>query len=472
MKPTVPLMMWGWIPLTWKLFCKLPHERATIVSIILAWMFLPEFAYRFPGLPDYSKMAAAAIAVIIATFAFASHRIESLKWEWHDGIMFAWCLTPLFASLDNGLGLYDGVSAAKNYFTTWFAPYLVGRLYIRDWDAIRDLAWAIFVGGLIYAPLAAYEIVMSPQLHNKVYGWHPHDFIQSIRGNTYRPVIFMRHGLMVSMWMMAAAMVGITLWRTGQLDKMRNLLVKLKIKKVQPRLLLLLLILVFVASKSMGATVMLLQGWLIIELSMRFKMGFLIAVLALNTPLTMYKKLNGDDSGRKTVELIRKYNPDRAASLECRLINEEMLVEKAMQRPIFGWGGWGRSRITDVNGKDIVITDAYWVIVIGTTGIVGLCLFCSIVLLPPLRFISKFPKDGWRSPRALLAVPILLQLPLYAADCMLNDMGNPIYMVIAGGLIAMTAVPGRLKLPQEIEQSTNISSHIAEKNLYLSTRYI
>jgi hypothetical protein len=89
-----------------------------------------------------------------------------------------------------------------------------------------------------------------------------------------------------------------------------------------------------------------------------------------------------------------------------------------------------------------------------------------------LRFISKFPKDGWRNPQALLAIPILLQLPLYAADCMLNDMGNPIYMVIAGGLIAMTAVPGRLKLPQEIEQSTNISSHIAEKNLYLSTRYI
>jgi len=42
----------GWIPLTSKLFQKLPHHRATIASLILAWMFLPEYAYRFPGLPD------------------------------------------------------------------------------------------------------------------------------------------------------------------------------------------------------------------------------------------------------------------------------------------------------------------------------------------------------------------------------------------------------------------------------------
>jgi hypothetical protein len=472
MKPTVPLMMWGWIPLTWKLFCKLPHHRATIISLILAWMFLPEFAYRFPGLPDYSKMAAAAIAVLIATFAMASRRIEEFRWEWHDGVMVAWCLTPMFASVDNGLGLYDGVSAAKNYFTTWFAPYVVGRIYIKDWAAIRDLAWAIFIGGLIYAPLAAYEIVMSPQLHNKIYGWHPHDFIQSIRGNSYRPVIFMRHGLMVSMWMMAAGMMGLTLWRTGQLGDMMSLLQKLKMKNVQPRLLLLALLIVFVASKSMGATIMLLQGWIIIELCIRLKLGVLIVLLALHTPYSMYLKINGDDGGRKTVELIRKYNPDRAASLECRLNNEEMLVEKAMQRPVFGWGGWGRSRIRDIEGKDIVITDAYWVIVIGTTGLVGVALFCMVVLIPPIRFLGKFPKEGWKNRRALLAIPVLLQLPLYAADCMLNDMGNPIYMVIAGGLTSMSMVPGRLKLPNDLEDSGNNSSQTEDKCLYLSTRYI
>ncbi|MEQ1843595.1 MAG: O-antigen ligase domain-containing protein, partial [Verrucomicrobiales bacterium] len=174
-----------------KLFQKLPHHRATIISLILAWMFLPEYAYRFPGLPDYSKTAAASIAVLIATFAYAGDRFDQIKLELHDLVMVVWCFTPMLASIDNGLGLYDGVSATKNYVTTWFAPYLVGRLYVRDWTVMRDLAWAIFFGGLIYTPLAAYEIVMSPQLHNKIYGWHPHDFIQSVRGNTFRPVIFM-----------------------------------------------------------------------------------------------------------------------------------------------------------------------------------------------------------------------------------------------------------------------------------------
>jgi hypothetical protein len=442
MLPTVPLMMWGWIPFTLFLFRKLPPHRAAVASLILGWMFLPQYTYRFPGIPDYSKMAAASIAVLVATSAYASGRFSKLRWEWHDGIMFVWCLTPFFASVDNGLGLYDGVAAAKNYFTSWFVPYVVGRLYLSGWNELRDLAWAIFLGGLVYTPLAAYEIVMSPQLHNKFYGWHPHDFIQSVRGNTYRPVIFMHHGLMVGMWMMAASLVGTLLWRTGKLPFLADLVVLARLpavlRKIPPRVSLLALLLVFVASKSMGATAMFLQAWIILELSVRFRTKFLILALALSTPWSMYQKINGTDNGHKTVEFIRKYNEDRAASLEYRLINEEMLVSKAMERPVFGWGGWGRSRIIDQDGKDIAVTDAYWVIVLGTTGIVGITCFCLVVLLPPLRFLWRFPKDGWAHPLGLLSWGVVLQLPLYAADCLLNDMANPIYMCIAGGLVTMT----------------------------------
>jgi len=219
---------------------------------------------------------------------------------------------------------------------------------------------------------------------------------------------------------------------------------------------------------------MLLQGWLIIELCMKFRMGLIILLLALQTPYSMYQKVNGEGGDRKMVETIRKYNADRAASLEYRLINEEMLVEKAMQRPVFGWGGWGRSRIIDMNGKDIAVTDAYWVIVLGTTGIVGIVFFCLIVLVPTLRFVLKFPRDGWRNPRALLAIPVLIQLPLYAADCLLNDMGNPIYMVVAGGLITMTQVNGKMKLPETSNDEfySNVSSRISEGVISLRTRYI
>jgi hypothetical protein len=472
MSPTVPVMMWGWIPLTLKFFERLPHHRATIVSLILAWMFLPEYAYRFPGLPDYSKAAAAAISVLIATFAFGGSALSRFRFGLHDALMLTWCLTPLFASIDNGLGLYDGVSATKNYVTTWYGPYFVGRLYIRDWNSFRELAWAIFFGGLIYAPLCAYEIVMSPQLHNKIYGWHPHDFIQSVRGNSFRPVVFMHHGLMVGMWMMAASLIGVILWRSGQLKEIAPLIERLHLKKLSPRLLIIGLLIVFIASKSMGATVMLGQAWLIYELSTKFRTGLLIVLLALSTPYSIYQKIRGEDNGRKTVEFIRKFNEERAASLEYRLINEEMLVEKAMERPVFGWGGWGRSRIYDQDGKDVVVTDAYWIIILGTTGLVGVSLFCLITLVPPLRFVLKIPRKAWRDPRILLAFPVLIQLPLYASDCLLNDMGNPIYMVIAGGLISLTQSDVWLKMPKEEEVFQNKKSRTMNIPLCIRTHYI
>jgi len=44
---------------------------------------------------------------------------------------------------------------------------------------------------------------------------------------------------------------------------------------------------------------------------------------------------------------------DRAQSLESRLTNEDMLTVRALERPAFGWGGWGRARIKDEWGQDI-----------------------------------------------------------------------------------------------------------------------
>ena len=36
---------------------------------------------------------------------------------------------------------------------------------------------------------------------------------------------------------------------------------------------------------------------------------------------------------------------DRAESFDFRLDNDNLLIGKAMKRPLFGWGGGGRSRI-------------------------------------------------------------------------------------------------------------------------------
>jgi hypothetical protein len=138
MKPTVPMMMFGLIPVVLLLFRLLQPRRAAIACFFGAWMFLPNYTYAFPGMPDYDKVAAASISVVLATLLFQAHRFSRLKFHVQDGFVFLWCLTPFFASLANGLGAYDGFAASQNYFMAWAVPYLVGRLYFDDWEAFTD----------------------------------------------------------------------------------------------------------------------------------------------------------------------------------------------------------------------------------------------------------------------------------------------------------------------------------------------
>ena len=37
---------------------------------------------------------------------------------------------------------------------------------------------------------------------------------------------------------------------------------------------------------------------------------------------------------------------DRSASFQTRVKNEDMLLSKASEKPLFGWGTWGRSRVS------------------------------------------------------------------------------------------------------------------------------
>jgi hypothetical protein len=65
------------------------------------------------------------------------------------------------------------------------------------------------------------------------------------------------------------------------------------------------------------------------------------------------------------VEQAAKQDEDRASSLNFRFRNEEALLERAMEKPLFGWGGYGRARYDDST------TDGYWIITVGNRGLVG-----------------------------------------------------------------------------------------------------
>jgi hypothetical protein len=430
MSPLVPLVMFGWIPAVIALFVRKPPQQAVLIAFMGAWLLLPQAEYEISGIPDYTKMSATCVGILAACLIFDGQRLRSIRFELYDLPMVLWCLCPLPSSLSNGIGLYDGLAQSLDQTFAWGLPYLIGRLYFRDPLSLRTLAYAIVIGGLLYVPLCLIEIRISPQLHRIVYGFHQHQFAQSIRGDGFRPTVFMQHGLMVGMWMAMSSLLAVWLWASQGL---RRLAVPGlgNISFVGP---LLLLLVTTVLCKSYGALALLTLGIACLVASQTLKTRALMATLLLVPALYCVTRSTGTFDGREFVSVAASVDLERAESLAFRLSNEDMLLKKALQRPLLGWGGWRRARVYDWQGEDISTADGYWIIVLGDRGIFGLSMFLCALLIPALRALAHAPTRRWKEAGIGASVALAMVLILYAADSLLNAMKNPVFVMIAGAL--------------------------------------
>jgi hypothetical protein len=131
---------------------------------------------------------------------------------------------------------------------------------------------------------------------------------------------------------------------------------------------------------------------------------------------------------------------DRAQSVEFRIRNENLLLEKAQERPWLGWGRWGRARVFDDSGRDVTITDSLWVITLGTFGFLGLLAQWLSLAMPTVAFLWLFPARLWGDPRLAMAAVLAVALMVWIVDNLLNAMVTPIFPVIAGALVSFDAV--------------------------------
>lgn len=437
MNPVVHIVMFGWIPVVIGLFSKLKPRHAVIASFLFAWLFLPNASYPLPGLPDYTKMSATCWGILIAAAIFDMESLSRLKLRILDIPMIIWCLCPIASSLSNGYGLYDGMAMFLKQTVTWGFPYIIGRAYFSSLEALKDLAIGIFIGGMVYVPLCLYESRFSPQLHYMVYGFYQHTFSQAYRWGGWRPMVFLSHGLMLGVWMMSAALVGLWLWSSGIIDKYKNLSMKWMV---------LLLLFTTVWCRSTAAIAHLIMGAGILIASKKIgKSVFLIGLIAI--PLFyLPTRSTGLWTGQDLVSFIAEnISVERAESLKFRMDNENILAQKAMQRPLFGWGTWGNARVYDDQGNDVSITDGLWIIVFGNHGLVGLLSLTLSILMPLFLLIRYYPAHSWSDPRVAPAAVLALLLGLYMVDNLLNAMVNPIFLVMAGGISGLPPLVAALK---------------------------
>ena len=273
---------------------------------------------------------------------------------------------------------------------------------------------------------------MSPQLHTMVYGFHQHNFAQTVRFGGFRPTVFMDHGLAVGMWMTVASLAGYWLWRTRILQVLFGRPVSLLLAGVVGTALL---------CKSLGALVLLAMGVAALEVTRASRSA--IPVLALLAAPVVYVGLRATGlwDGSHLVNTARAVTTEeRVHSLQFRLDAEDVLADRARERPILGWGGWGRNqpRPLDEYVKPTV-TDGLWIITFGTRGWVGLLALLAVMLVPCAVLLRRVSATRWSYPALAAPVALATILMVFMIDCLLNAMPNPLYVLAAGGLSGFVA---------------------------------
>lgn len=405
-------------------FLLLPIRRAILASYLLGWMFLPQAALELPGvIPDLSRGAVIGLAALGGLVVLDPRRLASLRPGWIDLPMLAFLVVPLLTSLSNALGVYDGLSAVANRGLLWAPPYLLGRVYFSDREGLWQLALAVFVAGVVYAPFCLLEARLSPQLHNWIYGYHQHEFLQTRRLGGWRPMVFLQHGLATAMWMASATLVGAWLYASGAL---RRPLWALLLCGVGVTALL---------CRSLGAMGLLAVGAAALVSARGTRRGAVLAALLLVAPVyTTVRATGAWDGGHVLLAMRSVLPPARVQSLEYRLDNETLLANKAKQRPLLGWGGWSRALVKTKRGDDASVTDGWWILVFGQNGVTGLVAFLATTALPSALFVLLVPARLWRRREVAPAAALATLCALYTIDNLLNAMFNPLAVMSLGAL--------------------------------------
>jgi hypothetical protein len=304
-------MLFGWVPFTIFLFSTRKPHRAVLVAVIGGWLLLPMTVYDLPGIPQYTKVVAISLGLILGCRFSGQRGKADFKWKLCDLPMTMWCLSPILTSLANQLGLYDGLAGCYNQIMMWGVPYLSGRIYFKNDEALRDLCLGIVIGGMVYALLCLYEIRMSPRLSMNFYGFFPHEWRQHYRYGGWRPIVFMQHGLMVAVWMAAATSVAFWLWRIRVVER---------IKGIPMGLVVALLITTTMLCKTASGWVALALGCGGYFIHCWCRGNRLFILLLLVVPLYIGLRISGtltvNDVGTLTAQI---FDTERAGSMAIRL---------------------------------------------------------------------------------------------------------------------------------------------------------
>ena len=424
----IMLLLWPLVALV--LYKKNPVLEATFWTIVGGYLLLPQGVdIDYPLIPALDKNTIPAISAFFGCRFIANKKVTFLpSASIERNLMLLFVLGLTITVMKNGdpieevgrfipgLSYYDLFSVIISKYLL-LLPFILGLQLIRSReDQIRVLSLLV-IAGLYYSLLALIEIRLSPQLHNWIYGFFPHTWGQQVRYGGFRPVVFLGHGLWVSIFLTMVLGAAITLSKA-----------KLTVTRFSNSHIILYLIVVLVLSKGFGSMILGAVLFFCLKLladRVSVKIALLIAITAMTYPLMSVLGLFPHES---LVELINTVDSRQGGSLQFRFNQEGWLLDRALERLWFGWGVWGRNRLADS------VIDGYWIGLIGMYGVVGFMSIFGLMFVSLWKGASCFNLISDHKERALLAGNLLM-CALIMLDQIPNHSENPLFWLLFGGLI-------------------------------------
>ncbi len=433
------IMLAAWPAFAALLFSRLTPRQALIWVPLLGYMLLPPVVgIDLPIVPSLDKHSIPALSAMLGAVIFRDR--FPVPWIRPEGWIVALTalalVTPMLTMATNpepliegityrpGLGLFDALNGTINTAFT-LVPFLLGYLVLSSTDGVRAWMVALTVGTLAYSLPMLLEIRVSPQLNVWIYGFFAHDFSQTIRYGGFRPMVFLEHGLWVAILVVTAVICAAVALRDGNRQaRMRNIAV------------LAYLMVVLVLCKSAASIIygmLLVPMVLLTSPRLQVRIAAVLAAVVMLYPLALWLGVMPTDAIR---DFALSMDAERGRSLEFRFMNEQVLLDRASQKPLAGWGGWGRNlEIDPVSGQFTSVSDGYWVVVMTISGIAGYLSIFGLLCGSVIRLWAAARSGAvsrWTGGLALIMAASLV-------DLIPNATVTPLTWISAGALAGLAA---------------------------------
>lgn len=431
----VMLAIWPLVALV--LFRRLAPAQALVWTLLAGYLLLPPppAAHDFPLLPPLNKETIPSLAAFAMVVMMLGGKVQ--LWPHSrvaQGLLLVFIFSPFATFATNTAPVFFGaVGLPGMRFTEGIAlmiqqailvlPFLMGRALLASSDGQRVILMALMIGGLVYSIPMLIEMRLSPQINNWVYGYYQHLFGQSVRFGGYRPLVFLNHGLWAAFFAMMAFVAALALFKGEQSKRAGGFLLAAGYLGI-----------ILFLSKSMGAVlfgIVLVPLLLFLGVKWQLRLAAMLALVAL-----LYPALKQVDlvPVQTILSQAAAFSQERANSLQFRFDNEDILLERALEKPVFGWGSWGRNHILDpVSGALLTVTDGRWIITIGVFGWLGFLAEFGLLTLPLLLLWREARRRGATMP--VLTGPLALLLAVNLIDLLPNATLTPLTWLIAGALL-------------------------------------